>query len=85
MCSTNDGFVIAQKDLELRGPGDLLGTRQHGLPDLKIANLAADGKILKEANACAREILAADPNLEKPENDDLRAKVREMFDLTVSG
>lgn len=85
MCETNDGFVIARKDLELRGPGDLLGTRQHGLPDLKIANLAADGKILKEANTCMREIMAADRELKLPENEGLKAKVNEMFKLVVSG
>ena len=79
MCRTNDGFIIAQKDLELRGPGDLLGTRQHGLPDLKIANFALDGKLLKEASACAKEILNSDPNLDKSENEGLKGKVNEMF------
>ncbi len=79
MCRTNDGFVIAQKDLELRGPGDLLGTKQHGLPDLKIANFALDGKLLKEASSCAKEILLYDPDLKKKENEGLKNKVAEMF------
>lgn len=79
MCETNDGFVIANKDLELRGPGDFLGTRQHGLPDLKIANLASDGILLKQANTCAKELLQQDPDLVLPENSALRKKVNEMF------
>ena len=79
MCSTNDGFVIANKDLELRGPGDILGVRQHGLPDFKIANLATDGVLLKTANTCAREILRSDPTLSDPVHKELKKKVNEMF------
>lgn len=79
MCSTNDGFVIANKDLELRGPGDILGVRQHGLPDLKIANIATDGALLKCASDCAKDILAADPLLLMPEHRDLNRKVERMF------
>ncbi len=79
MCSTNDGFVIANKDLELRGPGDFLGVRQHGLPDLKIANLATDGVLLKYAADCAKDIFKKDPELLLPEHKDLNRKVVRMF------
>ncbi|MBQ3053313.1 MAG: ATP-dependent DNA helicase RecG [Clostridia bacterium] len=79
MCETNDGFKIANKDLELRGPGDLLGIKQHGLPDLRIANLLEDREILKNANECAKEILEKDPYLANEENKFLRKKVNEMF------
>ncbi len=61
---SSDGFVIAEKDLELRGPGEFLGTRQSGLPELAVANLARDGALLATARDEARQILAADPRLE---------------------
>ncbi len=79
MCSTNDGFVIANKDLELRGPGDFLGVRQHGLPDLRIANLSADGRLIKETNSAAKDILEKDPNLSLDLHKGLKNKVKEMF------
>jgi ATP-dependent DNA helicase RecG len=60
---SNDGFEIADMDLRLRGPGQVLGTRQSGLPDLALASLADDGDVLEEARACARQLLDADPNL----------------------
>jgi ATP-dependent DNA helicase RecG len=60
---SNDGFEIADMDLRLRGPGQVLGTRQSGLPDLALASLADDGDVLEEARACARELLDADPSL----------------------
>lgn len=65
MQKTNDGFKISEKDLELRGPGEFFGTRQHGLPDLKIANLFTDIKILKIAQKEAVKILDIDPYLEE--------------------
>lgn len=64
MCSTSDGFRIADEDLRLRGPGDFFGEKQHGLPDLKIANMAEDMEILKEAQSAARNVLSCDPKLE---------------------
>ncbi len=65
MVATNDGFRIAEADLQLRGPGDLEGTQQSGLPfDLKIASLSTDGQILDRAREAAEKILAADPLLE---------------------
>ncbi|MCK5337713.1 MAG: ATP-dependent DNA helicase RecG, partial [Bacteroidales bacterium] len=68
MTDTTDGFLIAETDLKLRGPGDLAGTQQSGILDLKIANLLRDEKILKYARNLAMEILEKDPSLGKPEN-----------------
>jgi ATP-dependent DNA helicase RecG len=68
MCRTNDGFEIADVDLKLRGPGDMSGTIQSGVLDLNIADLAKDSQILHSARNMAIELLAEDPNLEKPEN-----------------
>lgn len=68
MCKTNDGFEIADVDLRLRGPGDLSGTQQSGLPDFKISNLATDGAILTNARNTAIKILEKDPQLTLPEN-----------------
>ena len=68
MCRTTDGFVIADEDLKLRGPGDFFGSRQHGLPELKIAGLMSDTKIMKEAQKTAKDILTDDPTLEKEKN-----------------
>ena len=65
MSQSNDGFVISEKDLEIRGPGDFFGTKQHGLPELKIANLYKDIEILKTAQDCAKEMLEKDRDLEK--------------------
>ena len=56
MEESTDGFVIAETDLKLRGPGEFFGTRQHGLPEMKIANLYTDAKILKEVQACATRL-----------------------------
>ena len=77
--STNDGFVISEKDLELRGSGEFFGTRQHGLPDFKIANLFEDLDMLKLAQGIAMKIIDGDPTLEKKENKPLRKLVDEKF------
>ena len=69
MQDTNDGFVISEKDLELRGTGDFFGTKQHGLPEFKIANLFEDIDILKQVQSVANKITKQDPNLEKKENE----------------
>lgn len=79
MCHTNDGFKIADADLKLRGPGDFFGNRQHGLPALKIADMASDMECLNRAQEAAREILTADPLLEQPGNRALRAEVHQLF------
>ncbi len=79
MCSTNDGFVISEKDLELRGSGDFFGTMQHGLPEFKIANLFEDMPILKSVQSVAIKILDNDPTLEKEENVLLKELVKDKF------
>ncbi len=79
LCATNDGFRIAEEDLRLRGPGDFFGKRQHGLPQLKVADFAADMELLKEARAAAEELIAADPGLERPAHRLLKQRVRELF------
>ena len=79
MQETNDGFVIAEKDLELRGSGEFFGTRQHGIPEFKIANLFEDMETLKEVQSLALKIENKDPKLEKEENEPLRKLVQEKF------
>jgi ATP-dependent DNA helicase RecG len=71
MCQTNDGFIIAQKDLELRGPGDIEGTRQSGNLNLRLADLVADGQMLEAARETANQLIELDPGLEKPEHQPL--------------
>ncbi len=78
MCETNDGFEIAEIDLRLRGPGDIAGTKQSGLLDLKIANIVKDEPILKAARNIAIEIAAQDPMLNHPQNQ----KLKEYFQRT---
>ena len=80
MCSTNDGFKISQKDLELRGPGEFLGTRQHGLPSMRAGNLENDMQIFKDAHDAALEILKDDPKLLKPENRELKRNIEMSID-----
>ena len=79
MCDTNDGFIISEKDLELRGSGDFFGTMQHGLPEFKIANLFEDINILKVAQEAAIKIIDKDPKLEKEENVRLKRLIRDKF------
>jgi len=73
MTSTNDGFRIAEADLELRGPGDFFGTRQSGLPEFRVADLLRDGAMLEEARREAFALVQADPKLLAPEHRALRA------------
>ena len=79
MQQTNDGFIIAEKDLELRGSGEFFGTRQHGLPEFKIANLFEDLPILKKVQAIAARIEKDDPQLKLEKNAKLKALVQEKF------
>ena len=72
MVRTSNGFEIADIDLKLRGPGDLMGTQQSGVLDLLIADLAKDGRILSESRAAAQSLLAGDPDLARPENGNIR-------------
>ena len=76
---TNDGFVISEKDLELRGSGEFFGTRQHGIPEFKIANLFEDMTILKGVQAVALSIIDKDPYLENKENEKLKKMVENKF------
>ncbi len=76
---TNDGFVISEKDLELRGSGEFFGTKQHGIPEFKIANLFEDIEALKEIQAIALEIISQDPLLEKEENKNFQLLVEKNF------
>ncbi len=80
MCKTTDGFKIADEDLKLRGPGDFFGARQHGLPEMKIADLSSDMELLKQAQSAAKETLKVDPALRKAENAPLKAAVLQLFE-----
>ncbi len=79
MVGTNDGFEIAEADLKLRGPGDLQGTQQSGVLDLRIADLIKDEKILKYARNLARDILNEDPRLQLPKNAILKKQIIKLF------
>lgn len=83
MRSTTDGFIIAEQDLSLRGPGEFFGNRQHGLPELKIANLATDMRVLKEAQRVSIWILENDPALEKQEHKELSTAVNSLFSKLI--
>ncbi len=79
MQNSSDGFLIAEEDLKLRGPGDLFGTRQHGLPELLVADLARHGEILGKAREEAQKLIEEDPDLSKEEHAALRRRVEKMF------
>ena len=79
MASTSDGFVLADRDLEIRGEGQLFGIRQSGLPDLRLARVTRDRKLLMEARARAAGMIESDPELTRPENALLRAEVERLF------
>ncbi|MGC4021017.1 MAG: ATP-dependent DNA helicase RecG [Cyclobacteriaceae bacterium] len=84
MVRTNNGFEIAETDLKLRGPGDLMGTQQSGSLDLLIADLGKDGEILRQAREAANQILTDDPNLTKPENVLVKQQIEMMRKTTVN-
>ena len=77
--SSSDGFKIADEDLKLRGPGDFLGSRQHGLPEFKIADISADSATLRIAGIAANEILKDDPKLKTAENLNLRNEIIQLY------
>ena len=79
MTETNDGFRIAEADLEIRGPGDFLGTRQAGMPDFRIANLLRDARILDEAHADAFELANSHGFLSAPAYDDVRQELKKRW------
>ena len=82
---TGDGFKISEEDLKLRGPGDFFGTRQHGLPELRIASFMSDMRVLELAKREAKEILDKDRKLEAVVYKKLRERIRLMFDIEESG
>lgn len=79
MCKTSDGFEIAKKDLELRGPGDFFGSRQHGLPDMRIANLMTDTRILYEAQKTAKELVDGTSPATNEEIERLKTEIQRLF------
>ena len=79
MEETNDGFRISEKDLEIRGPGEFFGTRQHGIPELKVANIFKHIKVLKLAQEEAKNIFKEDKNLNKEEHVLLKKEIMEKF------
>ena len=83
MSKISDGFKISEEDLKLRGPGDFFGSRQHGLPALKIADMSEDTEILKQAQEEARNIIKNDPSLSKPENKHLAELVNKLFNRNI--
>ena len=82
LASTTDGFKISEEDLKLRGPGDFFGSRQHGLPQMKIADLAGDTRLLSQAQQAARRLLEEDPDLSQPEDRPVLERVRRLFSDT---
>ena len=83
MCDTNDGFIISEKDLELRGSGDFFGTEQHGIPEFKIANLFEDIGILKQVQKISVKIMKDDPLLKNVKNIQLEQQVKEKFESRI--
>ena len=83
MTQTNDGFKVSEEDLKLRGPGDFFGSRQHGLPEMHVADLCTDMNVLQTAQTAAQELLAEDFELCKPEHQALRTAVERLFELNA--
>ena len=79
MEASNDGFYIAEKDLELRGPGEIFGVRQHGIPEFKVGDIGRHFKIMEIAGSEAKKLLTDDPLLEKAENQKLKEKIKSCF------
>ena len=85
VCKTTDGFAIAEEDLKLRGPGDFFGTRQHGLPQLRIADMAGDMQLVRVTQEAASWLLSEDPELSAPENRALAGQVLQMLQKVAAG
>ena len=83
MKETSDGFKIAEADLKQRGPGDFFGSRQHGLPEMHIADLCADMTVLEDAKDAAEALLSKDPDLSQPEHAALRDKCGRLFEINA--
>ena len=75
MRKSNDGFLIAKKDLELRGPGDFFGIRQSGMPEFKLANLLTDTKILEKTQLAVKEVVSEDKKLILPQNQMIKKEL----------
>jgi ATP-dependent DNA helicase RecG len=84
MVRTNNGFEIAESDLQLRGPGDLMGTQQSGALDLLISDLGKDGEVLKKARESAQKILEEDPELTQNENRVIKVQIESMTASAVN-
>jgi ATP-dependent DNA helicase RecG len=83
MAATSDGFKIAEKDLEIRGPGDIEGTRQSGDLNFKLANILQDKQLLLKAQAIAEQLLTLDPDLIAPENLRLKSHLQQLQGKTA--
>ena len=83
--STSDGFRISEEDLKMRGPGDFFGSAQHGLPPLKIADIACNMELMNKAQTCAKDILADDPELSKPQHRALKMDTLRLFSKDIIG
>ena len=84
LASTSDGFKIADEDLKLRGPGDFFGSRQHGLPELKIADMMTNGEAIRETHLAASQLLQKNPALAGEEYVSLRNAVNRLFSGGIS-
>ena len=80
---SSDGFVIAEADMKLRGPGNILGTEQSGLPPLKLGDLLLDGDLMRLARTAATDLFEADPHLRRPENERFRRFIAESKKFTL--
>ncbi len=85
MSSTTDGFKISEEDLKMRGPGDFFGSAQHGLPPLKIADIACNMELMNMAQNCAKELLEDDPALSQPKHRALKMDILRLFEKDVIG
>jgi ATP-dependent DNA helicase RecG len=83
LCKHQDGFKLSEVDLAIRGEGTLFGSRQSGMPDLKVAKLLRDIEILIEARGAAFELVASDPNLKKPQHRPLRREIQDLLGADV--
>jgi len=79
MCESSDGFHIAEEDLKLRGPGEIFGTRQHGLPEMHISDIVKHADVLEKARTAAAEVISDDPSLKAEKHRELRRRVEKMF------
>ena len=79
MCKTNDGFEIAEEDMELRGPGEIFGTRQHGIPELVLSDMVKHIDVLEKAQQVAKSLLEKDPTLSSLENQGIKERVKQTF------